>query len=72
MILQGTVQGRRKQGRHNKKGQDNITAWTGLSPQGQQMIVMAGDVFSCEVSVTVTRAPTASQGTLRERYEVSV
>ena len=30
-ILQGTVQGRRKQGRQKKKWQDNITTWTGLS-----------------------------------------
>ena len=30
MILQGTVQGGRRKGRHNKRLEDNISEWTGL------------------------------------------
>ena len=29
-ILQGTVKGGRRQGRHRKRCEDNIRAWTGL------------------------------------------
>ena len=29
-ILQGTVKGRRRQGRQRKRWEDNITEWTGL------------------------------------------
>ena len=30
MILQGTVQGGRRKGRHKKRWEDNVTEWTGL------------------------------------------
>ena len=33
-ILQGTVKGRRRQGRQRKRWEDNIREWTGQVPEG--------------------------------------
>ena len=39
IILQGTVKGRRRQGRQRKRWEDNIREWTGLEFAKSQMAV---------------------------------
>ena len=61
-ILQGTVKGRRRQGRQQKRLEDNIREWTGLEFAKSQRAVEYREKWRKLVCEVICRAQTTPRG----------